>query len=94
MEDGGQGSIRAALLAVVNEEAGVRGLMRGWVPAYLRIGPLFLGTNTRRCVFCLNYFLHLCACSFSMCRSTYSMHVGFTRVAYFDRTVTRLYFWP
>lgn len=26
--------------------------MRGWVPAYLRIGPLFLGTRTgRTCVY-------------------------------------------
>ena len=47
MEDGGHGGMCEALLTVLHEDAGVRGLMRGWVPAYLRIGPLFLGTNTR-----------------------------------------------
>ena len=46
MEDGGHGGMCEALLTVLHEDAGVRGLMRGWVPAYLRIGPLFLGTNT------------------------------------------------
>ena len=38
------GGIRAVLSAVVRDESsGMRGLMRGWLPAYLRIGPLFLG---------------------------------------------------
>lgn len=40
--------IRAVLSAVVqNESSGVLGLMRGWLPSYLRIGPLFLGRCAR-----------------------------------------------
>ena len=39
------GSIRAVLSGVVQESSGVRGLMRGWLPAYTRIGPLFLGVQ-------------------------------------------------
>lgn len=35
--------IASALSAVLKEPTGARGLLRGWLPAYLRIGPLFLG---------------------------------------------------
>ena len=43
MTGAGLSGIRAAFSAIVREDAGVRGLMRGWLPAYMRIGPLFLG---------------------------------------------------
>jgi hypothetical protein len=39
--DGGHMGIGTAL-RVVLRESGPAGLLRGWVPAYLRIGPLFL----------------------------------------------------
>lgn len=41
----GGDSIRAVVSGVVQESHGVRGLMRGWLPAYTRIGPLFLGVQ-------------------------------------------------
>ena len=40
--DGGHMGIGTALKMVLHE-SGFAGLLRGWVPAYLRIGLLFLG---------------------------------------------------
>ena len=40
--DGGHMGIGTALRMVLRE-SGPAGLLRGWVPAYLRIGPMFLG---------------------------------------------------
>jgi len=41
---------------------GIRGFMRGWVPAYMRVGPLFLGMpalveQVRKRVFGLDYIV-------------------------------------
>lgn len=59
---GGSGGGMLGAVASIQREHGLRGFFRGWVPAYMRVGPLFvlmpaLVEQVRRRVFDLDYIV-------------------------------------